>query len=167
MDDAEVDNRAGIERRPRVLVAGTAKVSETLKAWLRIDAEFLLAGTIEEALRCVEMDLSLILCSVRFDESRMFDFLHALKFMPAATGVPVVWCRNSAKPRSASARRVIEVALEVLGVADFLDLAELTARYGAGTAKNVLRVLVMQRLRTRFPPPGPQHAGQPGTKPAK
>jgi hypothetical protein len=51
---------------------------------------------------------------VRFDESRMFNFLYALKDMPAA---PATY-------------RAIEVALEALDVPDFIDLPRLIAQHG-------------------------------------
>ena len=133
-----------------MLIAGTVQAFEMLKALLRIDAEFVLAQTIDEALRHVQTQVCLILCSVRFDQSRMFDFLHALKRAPAGAGVPVICCRTSADPGSRDTHRAIKFALEALGVGDFLDFAWMRAEYGNGAPENALRALVMERLPARY-----------------
>ena len=97
-----------------------------------------------EALRQVE-DVELVLCNVRFDDSRMFDFLGALNAMPKA-GPPVICCRVERAPMSAGARRGIELALEALGVLAFLDLYELESRDGPTAALTALRQAVITRL---------------------
>ena len=140
---------ATAQERSRVLIAGTVQAFEMLKALLRIDAEFVLAQTVDEALRHVQAQVCLILCSVRFDQSRMFDFLHALKLAPAGAGVPVICCRTSTDPWSRDTHRAIKFALEALGVGDFLDLAWMRAEYGSGAPEKALRTLVMERLPAR------------------
>jgi hypothetical protein len=79
------------------------------------------------SMAAVQTNVCLILCNVRFDESRMFNFLYALKDMPAATAT----------------YRAIEVALEALDVPDFIDLPRLIAQHGPKCA-----------VRERFGPAG-------------
>jgi hypothetical protein len=127
-----------------VLVAGTQDVIDAARAALAGELELATAYSVAEALREVER-VELVLCNVRFDDSRMFDFLGALSAKPGAR-VPVVCCRVARAPISAGARRGIELALEALGVAAFLDLHELEARHGRQRALALLRETVLARL---------------------
>ena len=136
---------------PRVLIAGSVHSCTLLRnALSSFDAEFFFAQTIDEALREVGTHVCIILCDVRFDESRMFNFLHALGTTPSAQGVPVVCCRVSEAPLTPSTYRAIEVAFEALGVHDFIDLPRLIAQHGSRAAAGLLRDLVVKRLRARF-----------------
>jgi hypothetical protein len=138
----------------RVLVAGTqdvidvarAALGEAVRAALGGELELATAYSVSEALRQVEGGVELVLCNVRFDDSRMFDFLGALNAMPQA-GPPVICCRVARGPMSAGARRGIELALEALGVVAFLDMYELESRDGPSGAHAALREAVMTRLR--------------------
>jgi len=130
----------------RVLVAGTQDVIDTARAVLGPEVELATAYSVGEALTRVQAGVGLVLCSVRFDDSRMFDFLGALNVMPVAKGLPVVCCRVARAPMSAGARRGIELALEALGVLAFLDMHELESRDGPAAAQAALREAVMSRL---------------------
>lgn len=131
----------------RVLVAGTQEVVEVAQAVFGGELELLPAYSVTEALQQVETGIDLVLCNVRFDDSRMFDFLGALNAMPEARRVPVVCCRVLRTPMSAGARRGIELALEALGVAAFIDLHERGQRQGVAAAQAGLRELVLTHLR--------------------
>jgi hypothetical protein len=139
-----VKGRAAVRR---VLVAGTQDVIDAARAAFGGELELATAYSVSEALRQVEGGgIELVLCNVRFDDSRMFDFLGALNAMPQA-GPPVICCRVARGPMSAGARRGIELALEALGVVAFLDLYELESRDGPSGAHAALREAVMTRLR--------------------
>jgi hypothetical protein len=133
--------------RRRVLVAGTQEVVDAARAALGGELEMSTAYSVAEALSEVQGGVELVLCNVRFDDSRMFDFLGALNAMPGARRVPVVCCRVARSPISAGSRRGIELALEALGVAAFLDLHELESRDGLAAAQAALRGMVMAHLR--------------------
>ena len=130
----------------RVLVAGTQDVVDAARAALGGDLELAAAYSVAEALKEVEGGVDLVLCNVRFDDSRMFDFLGALNAMPRSRRLPVVCCRVARSPVSAGARRGIELALEALGVLAFLDMHELEARDGPAAARAALRAAVMAHL---------------------
>jgi hypothetical protein len=136
--------------RPRILVAGPVATLHLVTSALRLDAEFVFAQTIEQALRHVESGVCLIVCSERFDESRMFNFLHALFAMPAARTVPVICCREARDALSPRAHQTIAVALDALGVRHFLDMPWLRLTYGVDVADEVLRALLLERLRARY-----------------
>jgi hypothetical protein len=101
-------------------------------------------SSVAEALKEVEGGVELVLCNVRFDDSRMFDFLgvpqrDAARQAPAGRVLP-----GSAQPRfPAGARRGIELALEALGVLAFLDMYEVETRDGPEAAQAALRATVM------------------------
>jgi hypothetical protein len=129
-----------------VLVAGTQEIIDTALAALAGEMELVSAYSVAEALNRIQGGVDLVLCNVRFDDSRMFDFLGALNAMPAAQRVPVICCRVLRTPMSAGARRGIELALEALGVVAFLDMHEVEREQGAAAAQAALRQVVMTHL---------------------
>ena len=129
----------------RVLVAGTQDVVDAARAALGDELELSTAYSVAEALNEVRGGVELVLCNVRFDDSRMFDFLGALNAMPGER-VPVICCRVERRSMSAGARRGIELALEALGVLRFLDMHELEQRVGPAGARAALREAVMTHL---------------------
>jgi hypothetical protein len=131
----------------RVLVAGTQDVIDAVRAALAAERnlELATAYSVAEALKEVQRGAELVVCNVRFDDSRMFDFLGALNATPEKR-VPVVCCRVAKSPISAGARRGIELALEALGVLVFLDMHELESREGPAAARAALREAVLKFL---------------------
>jgi DNA-binding NtrC family response regulator len=137
--------------RPRVLIAGTADAIDALVETLRGAAEVVAAESVKEALN--ELDrgaFDTIACSVRFDESRMFEFLQAV--MERRLTVRVVAFRLDDAALSNSIRNAIRSALEALGVERFVDLSQLRAEYGDDVARETLRKTVLEE---RFAPPSP------------
>ena len=132
--------------RRRVLVAGTQEVFDTAQAVFGAELELLSARSVAEALKQAEAGVDLVLCNVRFDDSRMFDFLGALNAMPPARQLPVICCRVQRTPLSGGARRGIELALEALGVVAFVDMYELEQLHGAAAAQAALRDKVLTQL---------------------
>lgn len=130
----------------RVLVAGTEDLAEAARGALGNDFGLATAYSVKQALEEVERGTDLVLCNVRFDDSRMFDFLGALNAKPGTSRVPVICCRVARAPLSAGARRGIELALEALGVLAFLDLHELEQRTGRPAAHATLRGAVLKHL---------------------
>jgi hypothetical protein len=133
------------ERR-RVLVAGTLEAVDSAQTALGDEFDLLTAYSVSEALERVGSGVELVLCNVRFDDSRMFDFLGALSANPPAQALPVVCYRVMRSRMSAGARRGIELALEALGVSVFLDLYEVEQQHGAATARDALRSAVKRYL---------------------
>jgi len=135
-----------MEPRSRILVAGTRQGIAAVREVLGEQAELVAAESVGEALAEVERGVKLIICNVRFDDSRMFDFLGALAGRPAARGVPVVCCRVLHRPLSAGARRAIALALEALGVAEFVDMQAIEEEQGGEAAREALRRAALSRL---------------------
>ena len=136
-----------MEPRPRVLVAGTRQGIAAVFEVLGEEADLVGAESVVEALTEVERGVRLIICNVRFDDSRMFDFLGALAGRRSAQGVPVICCRVLHRPLSAGARRAIALALEALGVAEFVDMQAIEEEQGVQAAREALRRAALSRLR--------------------
>lgn len=144
-----IEARSEERPRPRVLIAGTQQAIETLRGVLGGDFDLASATSIHEALYLLEPRVDLILCNVRFDDSRMFEFLHALQSTPSGRGVPVICCRLQSDPLSPRVRRAIEHALEALGITIFVDRPLLLERYHPAVVDEMLRQLVLDRLGRR------------------
>jgi hypothetical protein len=138
-----------MEPRPRVLVAGTRQGIASVHEVLADEVELVGAQSVADALAEVERGVELIICNVRFDDSRMFDFLGALAGRPAARGVPVICCRVLHRPLSAGARRAIALALEALGVDEFVDMQAIEEERGRPAAREALRRAALARLAER------------------
>ena len=138
-------------QKQRVLVAGTADAIEAVRQALRDEAEVCPAYSVQEALACFAGDHFVsVACNVRFDESRMFEFLQAL--MDRSAGVRVVAFRVEEEALSKSIRDAIRNALEALGVERFVDLSQLRAEYGDEVARETLRKVILEE---GFTPPAP------------
>ena len=139
-----------MESRPRVLVAGTRQGIATVREVLEEHAELVGAQSVAEALAEVDRGgLRLIICNIRFDNSRMFDFLGALGERPMGRGVPVICCRVLHRPLSTGARRAIALALEALGVAEFVDMQSIEEEQGTEAAREALLQAALSRLGMR------------------
>jgi response regulator RpfG family c-di-GMP phosphodiesterase len=134
------------QAKPRVLVAGTELAIETCRRILDDEVELLAARSVEEALERVDASVDLIISSVRFDESRMFDFLEALRARRPRCSAAVLCCRMVRRPLSATMYRSIETAALALGVKAFLDMDNEIRERGEAQAERRLRELVYAHL---------------------
>lgn len=131
--------------KPRVLVAGTRHAIEVLEAVLRDFFEVAGATSMAEAL-AQSARADVVICNVHFDDSRMFEFLHALRESSEGSELPVICCRVHAEPLSPNVRRAIEHALEALGITVFVDRPQLLERYHPSVVDEMLRQLLLDRL---------------------
>jgi CheY-like chemotaxis protein len=133
-------------QRPRVLVAGTSDAIALLERLLGAQAELVPARSVREALaRFDEGGYDVIACNVRFDESRMFEFLQGLRERPGGDKARVVCFRAEGTELSSSMRSAIRHGLEALGVTTFVDLPQLTADHGPEAAAAVLEHVIFSR----------------------
>jgi hypothetical protein len=122
-------------------VAGTREAVRAIGRIVGKDAEIISAYSTGEALKCVDARVDLIVCNVRFDESRMFDFLQVVK--SRAPGIPIVCCRVSTTELSDPVHRAIELALDALGIDAFVDCATLYRDRGEAAALDALRQAIL------------------------
>ena len=130
-----------------MLVAGTQQAIETMHSIFGDELELIEARSIEEALARLDGSVELVICNVRFDESRMFNFLQALRERPNAHGIPVICCRTAPEALSREVRRAVEMALQALGVGTFIDLAALREQFDESIAAETLKQLAAAQLR--------------------
>jgi CheY-like chemotaxis protein len=133
--------------KPRVLVAGTPLAIETLQRVVGRDVQIVAAHSVDEALERLKMPADAIVCSVMFNESRMFDFLTRLRGMPQAPDVPIICCRTLDAPLSVARYRAIALASEALGAAVFIDMHSARRAHGPAAADALLREAVLAACR--------------------
>ncbi|HUQ77233.1 MAG TPA: hypothetical protein VM183_21110 [Burkholderiales bacterium] len=133
-----------MQKRPRILAAGTPDAVDALLKALRDEADVVAAYSVSEALARLDGGgFDTIACNVRFDESRMFEFLQAVMQRSPANSVRIVAFRAGDSQLSDSRRNAIRNALEALGVERFVDLSQLRAEYGDDVALETLRKMVL------------------------
>lgn len=131
--------------KPRVLIAGTQHAIGVLQKVLADEFHITVATSIADAL-AKSAAADLVMCNVQFDDSRMFEFVHALRESPGGRKVPVICCRVHSEALTPNLRRAIEQALDALGIAVFVDRPFLMERYHASVVDEMLRQLVLDRL---------------------
>jgi hypothetical protein len=134
-------------------VAGTNDAIEALARALAGDADILEARSLKEALAALKRGpFDTIACNVRFDESRMFEFLQAVTEYKHGGPLRIVAFRADDTALTHSTRTAIRAALEALGVERFADLSQLRAEFGDEVALETLRKMVLDE---NFTPPAP------------
>lgn len=115
--------------KPLLLAAGTLPGFLVLREALGGAAELVFAETLPRAASLLDAGADLVICTLRFDESRMFDFLRLAK--ATAPQVPFVCCRLIDGPfAGAIALDAVALAARGAGADDYVDLIELHERYG-------------------------------------
>lgn len=127
----------------RILVAGTGDAISFLRPILAREAEVQFARSVEQALKLLDPGIDTVVCDLRFDDSRMFEFLQGLRDKPFGRSLRVLSIRVSEQPLSARMRNAITSALEALGVELFMDIQQVKARYGDEVACETLRQIIL------------------------
>jgi hypothetical protein len=134
-------------------VAGTTDAIEALARALAGAADIVEARSLKEALAELQRgSFHTIACNVRFDESRMFEFLQAVMERRGSSPLRIVAFRADDTALTHSTRTAIRNALEALGVERFADVSQLRAEYGDDVALETLRKMVLDET---FAPPAP------------
>lgn len=142
-----VDRSDPPSRKPRILIAGTELAIQNFTLALQDDAALVAGRTVADALRLCDRDIDLVLCNVRFDESRMFELLEALHAKPVEQRIPVV-CVRLFRPMTPAVLAGMVEALAVVGVRRFADFYELREREGLEAALAELRKAVLEEWRS-------------------
>ena len=130
--------------KPRLLVAGTPMAIKTLEQLLGAGVDYLPARSMDDAVHGFELHPDMIVCNVRFDESRMMNLLQAAKESPATRETPFLCLRLA--PMPASWKKGIEVAALALGAIAFVDLSSMEKDLGRAAAEQELRRIVLSHL---------------------
>lgn len=129
--------------RPRVLIAGNEQGVRLIAGALGPDFDILIVSLLGEALASLGAGrFDYVVCTTRFDESRMFDFLEALRRSAMQPRPRVVCVHASTPPLAGRIRRIIEVSLQALEVDALFDFTAAAAR-GEASARMQLRWAIL------------------------
>jgi len=134
--------------KPRVLVAARPIACAPVREALGEDAEIVDAHTMDDALRQLQgaEPIGLVICTVYFDDSRMFDLLRWARSQCAH--VPFVCARIFPKDITRISIEAVSIAAESLGAATFIDVPALAAAHGDAEATRRLRAVLLAQIRT-------------------
>ena len=130
--------------KPRLLVAGTPMAIKTVRYLVGNGVDYVPARSMDDALHGFDLRPDMIVCNVRFDESRMMNLLQAAKESPATRETPFLCVRLA--PLPASWKKGIEVAALALGAIAFVDFSSLEKDLGRAAAEQELRRIVLSHL---------------------
>ena len=117
---------------------------KTLEQLLGAGVDYLPARSMDDAVHGFELHPDMIVCNVRFDESRMMNLLQAAKESPATRETPFLCLRLA--PMPASWKKGVEVAALALGAIAFVDLSSMEKDLGRAAAEQELRRIVLSHL---------------------
>ena len=107
----------------KVLVADVPDVQARVAAVLAQE-RLVFVHTLAAALKALAAeDFDLVLIGMHFDDSRMFDLLHAVRSGSRNGAVPILCYRLRPLAFMALSTQVIEVTVKALGALSFADLA--------------------------------------------
>lgn len=105
----------------KILLAASPEPQAICRRILK-DHELLCAETISQAEHILENEeIHLILCTIVFDDSRMFDLLRLAKSNRKWKRIPFVCCKVRAKLLDSIALEGVQIACKTLGAAAFLN----------------------------------------------
>src|SRR5512135_2503887 len=126
---------------PRILLASTLDAMVVLRRALApVEAQTTCAYSHDEALRHVDRGVDVVVCSLRFDESRTLDFVAEIG--RAHPWLPFVCCSVLESDLPAQSLRAAFTAAGYLRAVAVLDLPDLVRRDGAELAERSLREAV-------------------------
>ena len=109
----------------KILAADVPELDARLVNLLPGD-ELYFVRTVDEAIRALERDdFDLLVISVHFDDSRMFDLLRQVRIEGRNKGIPVVCVREPGLGFTAVSTNTLEVTCRALDANAFVDLASL------------------------------------------
>ena len=130
--------------RSRVLLACTRDSAHSLRrALVGVDADITCAYSKEEALARVEC-ADVVVCSLRFDESRMLDFV--AQVARERPSLPFLCCQVTDSDLREPSLDAAFTAADHLGAVAVLNLFQLARREGTRRAEQALRDAVVSHL---------------------
>jgi CheY-like chemotaxis protein len=114
------------------MIAGNSHTIEVLEQLLRPRYELIRVTSMREAISKIHSDQpELVICGMLFEESRMFDFLKAVKADPAIAQTKFICSRVVTSDLPNAVMEALTIASCALGAVMFLDIFELL-RNGKG-----------------------------------
>jgi hypothetical protein len=132
--------------RHRILIASQPEAWAVVKRMLGEVVDAVPVHTLVNAFQVLEREaagIDLIVCTIAFDESRMIEFLQAVKRKPTMSNVPFLCARVLASVLSDELVGRVGIVCKDFGAVDLLDLG----RLDEGAAKSAFRAAVMHHGR--------------------
>ncbi len=128
-----------------ILVAANRPTIRIMQSVFADQAKVIGALSVEDALKVLPAGVDLILCALQFNESRMFEFLKAVKSNPRTRSIPFFCVRHLPSVLRPTAFKGLQLACKSYG-AEFIDLAAMEEQYGTEEAESRFREMVLPRL---------------------
>lgn len=129
---------------PRVLLASTPSADAILRHILAPLGEIVSAYTHEDAIERIDSGVDLVVCSLRFDESRMLDLI--AEVARRHPHLPFICCRVQESDLPESSLRAAFTAAGHLGAVAVVDLPRLVRAGGEDRAEAQLNACVRAHL---------------------
>lgn len=135
---------SSVPHLPKVVVACTSESRPVLDEALSDIALPVMVLSEQEAVSCLDDNVRLLVCTLRFDDSRMLEFVQSIHQRFAQ--LPFVCCRVSRTRLPAQSLRTALETARNLGAVDVIDFYALEATLGHQTAVGILREHLAARL---------------------
>lgn len=130
--------------KPRLLLAGTPTGLRVLRLIFEGEAELLSAETLPQATRLLAADPDLIVCTLRFDESRMFELLRLVRTYERNRLTPVVCMLSGPTALSDVAIEGLDHAVKAMLANAFLNLTKFPDdREGNARVRRIIDYLIL------------------------
>jgi hypothetical protein len=128
------------------LLAGTPEAIAFARRALGEAFSYRVVDSLDDALHSLSSDIDVILINVAFDDSRMFDFVRAVRSSDSERIIPIVCFRHHDRPLTQATHHAIELALGGVERASFVDLYALREQGDVAAATTALRETVWREI---------------------
>lgn len=128
------------------LPTSTARVKEILSGHF----EFTCVTSFDEACKHIRPGLGLVMCTLTFDNERMFDLLRFLKGNSETQAIPFICIQSTDIAMTATMVQGIEIALRSVGAERLVPLFDWQKKFGPEAAAQKMRLLIDQVLNPVF-----------------
>jgi hypothetical protein len=134
-------------RQPRVFVAVASDCVELMRELLGDAYDLVWAKTVSQAQSILSQEtVDLILCSARFDDSRLLDLLQYCKASKALASIPFLCLRVRRGKLPLETLRDLVLASSALGAAGFVDFDQWQRNFGLEQAAQEFHALLSQLM---------------------
>jgi DNA-binding transcriptional LysR family regulator len=142
--DASKEDKVESRRKPKLLVAIQSKGVIRLTNALASDFDLVFCHSLADAMEMLNQNVDAVVCGTNFDDSRMFELIRSAKDTPTATpnDIPFIVVKVFEGVLHQDSYDSVRKASELLGAADFVDLAKWRAAYGKEEAARKFREII-------------------------
>jgi response regulator RpfG family c-di-GMP phosphodiesterase len=133
-------------RNEKIFTGATSQAQEILDDALGGEFDLIFCNNLDHARMLLAEPVSAIICTVRFDGSRMFDLLRYVRANPATRSIPFVGLRVLQGALPIHEVAAATTAARLLGANDFVDFCTWMHDLGNEAAYQKLRATVRQFL---------------------